>query len=104
MFDPTSRYAALPVLQLPVQPGCTVSYVRPGRTLSYVLARILPQSNTLTRLGVAVPAQGERLDLFSARTLSDPLQFWRIADANDAFDPQDLAVPGTPLIVPLPTV
>jgi nucleoid-associated protein YgaU len=95
MFDPTSRYAALPVLQLPSQAG---------RTVSYAQARILPQSKTLTALGVAVPAQGERLDLFSARTLSDPLQFWRIADANDAFDPQDLVVPGTPLVVPLPTV
>jgi hypothetical protein len=78
--------------------------VQTGRTVSYVQARILPQSNTLTPLGVAVPGQGERLDLFSARTLSDPLQFWRIADANDAFDPQDLVAAGTPLIVPLPTV
>ena len=37
---------------------------------------------------------GDRLDLITARTLGDPEQFWRICDANDALDPDDLAEPG----------
>jgi nucleoid-associated protein YgaU len=34
--------------------------------------------------------QSDRLDLIAARTLGDPLLFWRIADANDAMNPFDL--------------
>ena len=94
MFDPTSRYAALP----------TLSYVAgPGRTISHVPARILPQSAALTMLGAVAPVPGERLDLFAARTLGDALLFWRIADANDAMDPDALIEAGVPLNVPLPT-
>ena len=43
---------------------------------------------------VATPAytvrQGERLDNITARMLGDPLQFWRIADANNAMRPNEL--------------
>ena len=47
--------------------------------------------------------QGERLDLVAYRTLGDPLQFWRIADANDAVNPFDLDEPsGQILRVPVP--
>ena len=35
-------------------------------------------------------AQGDRLDLITARTLGDPEQFWRVCDANDALDPAEL--------------
>jgi hypothetical protein len=94
MFDPTSRYAALP----------TLSYAAgPDRTISYVPARILPQSATLTLLATTALMPGERLDLFANRTLGDPLLFWRIADANDAMDPDELVTGGQPLNVPLPT-
>jgi hypothetical protein len=92
MFDTTSRYYAQPVLQ----------YARSdGRMLSYAQPRILPQAESFTVLGTAAVMEGERLDLFAARTLGDPLLFWRIADANDALDPQELAVAGTLLTVPL---
>ncbi len=92
MFDPTSRYYAQPVLQ---RAGPD------GRLLSYVQPRILPQAQSFTVLGTTVVANGERLDLFAARTLGDPLLFWRIADANDALDPQDLATAGIRLTIPL---
>ncbi len=95
MFDQTSRYASLPVAQL-VLPD--------GRTVSYATRRILPQSNTLTVIAQATLNEGERLDLFSARVLGDPLLYWRICDANDAMDPRDLASVTTLLSVPLPTV
>ena len=31
--------------------------------------------------------QGDRLDTITTRTLGDPLQFWRICDANDTYEP-----------------
>lgn len=93
MFDPTSRYANLP----------TLTFVTAGRTINYAPARILPQSSALTMLGSSAPQPGERLDLLASRTLGDPLLFWRIADANDAMDPEALIGDGAPLNVPLPT-
>ena len=38
----------------------------------------------------------------SYRALADPLQYWRVADANDALNPFDLEVPGRVLRVPVP--
>jgi nucleoid-associated protein YgaU len=48
-----------------------------------------------------MPRASDRLDLIAARTLGDPLLFWRIADANLALDPFDLVEPGRALTVPL---
>ena len=49
-------------------------------------------------------AEGERLDQTSAsRYLGDPEQFWRIADANGAMQPDDLVqTPGRRLRITLP--
>lgn len=94
MFDPTSRYASL----------ATATYeTADGRTFTYVTRRFLPAGPTLPLLAEVTVAQGDRLDLIAARTLGDPLQFWRICDANDAMDPDELtSQPGTPLRVPIP--
>jgi nucleoid-associated protein YgaU len=43
---------------------------------------------------------GDRLDLLAARYFGDPLQFWRIADANPAASPDELLEPGRTLIIP----
>jgi nucleoid-associated protein YgaU len=64
---------------------------------------LLPAGESLPLLVEVTVQPGERLDLITARTLGDPLQFWRIADANNAMDPQELAAePGTVLRVPVP--
>ena len=34
--------------------------------------------------------EGDRLDNVTALYLNDPLQFWRICDANNAMNPPDL--------------
>ena len=95
MFDQTSRYASLGTSQITTPDG---------RTITFAPRRLLPQSRTLTILSTTALNEGERLDLFSARVLGDPLLFWRICDANDAMDPQDLVEPGASLSVPLPTI
>lgn len=94
MFEPTSRYYALETAQLATADGRTVSYKR---------RRFLPQGESMPLLVELAVAQGDRLDLITARTLGDPEQFWRVCDANNAMDPFDLvAEPGRALRVPVP--
>lgn len=75
MLDPRSRYATLPVAELTLPDGRVVAFVR---------RRFLPRPDGSPVLAEVAVADGERLDQFTARTLGDPTQFWRIADANPA--------------------
>jgi len=94
MFDPTSRYASLKTATFTTADGRRTTYVR---------RRFLPDGTAMPLLTAVTVTQGNRLDLITARTLGDPLQFWRVADANDAMNPADLtAQPGTTLRVPVP--
>ncbi len=94
MFETTSRYYALE----------TVTFSMPdGRIIAYTRRRFLPQGESLPLLVEVAVAQGDRLDLISARTLGDAEQFWRVCDANNAVNPPDLtAEVGRALRVPIP--
>jgi len=94
MFQFSSRYYNLE----------TVTFVLPdGRPVRYKRRRFLPQGEGMPLLGEVNVAQGDRLDLTTARTLGDPEQFWRIADANNAMNPFDLTNEiGRRLRVPIP--
>ena len=96
MFEPTSRYFALP----------TATFTTPdGRAIAYKRRRFLPQGAAMPLLVEVAVAQGDRLDLITARTLGDPEQFWRVCDANNALNPTELtAEPGRTLRVPVPQV
>lgn len=92
MADPAGRYDRLPILSHRLPDGGLVLYRE---------RRFLPPATAVPPDGrVATVLQGDRLDTFTARTIGDPLQFWRIADANLAMDPRDLAEPGTLLLLP----
>jgi hypothetical protein len=94
VFDPNSRYynVETAVLEMP-----------DGREAAYKRRRFLPQGSTMPPLTEVAVIEGDRLDTITARTLSDPEQFWRIADANDAMDPTELAeTPGRRLRIALP--
>lgn len=94
MFDPTSRYYAIETVQLTAPDGRVVAYKR---------RRFLPQGETLPLLVEVVVTEGDRLDVITARTLGDPEQFWRVADANDAMNPTELTDEiGRALRVPIP--
>jgi hypothetical protein len=100
MFDHTSRYYSVETatLELP-----------DGRVLSYVRRRFLPPGREMPLLAEVGVAPGERIDLVSNRTLGDPLAFWRICDANDAMDPQEMlsevaSDPNRRLRIPRPQV
>jgi hypothetical protein len=94
MFEPTSRYYDVD----------TVSRTQSdGRVVAYKRRRFLPRGESLLMLAELSVAQGERLDVLSARAIGDPEQFWRICDANNAMYPPDLvAEPGQRLRVPVP--
>lgn len=94
MFDHTSRYYTLQ----------TATYdFSDGRRVSYKRRRFLPQGESLPLLTELMVSSGDRLDLLAAKTLGDPLQFWRIADANNSLHPQQLiSEPGSVLRVPVP--
>ena len=93
MFEPTSRYYSLD----------TAIFTFPsGRTMAYVRRRFLPRGEEMPLLAEVRVTQGDRLDLITARTLGDPEQFWRVADANNAMNPFDLVQPGRTLRIPIP--
>ena len=96
MFTSTSRYHTLK----------TATHTTPdGREITYVRRRFPPQGEKQTLLVEVEVTASDRLDLIANRTLGDPEQFWRIADANNAMNPADLtAEPGETVRVALPQV
>jgi hypothetical protein len=94
MFESTSRYYVLE----------TATFTSPdGRVIAYKRRRFLPRGADLPLLVEVTVADGDRLDLITARTLGVPEQFWRVCDANDAMNPPDLtAEPGRRLRIPIP--
>jgi hypothetical protein len=101
LFPPTSRYHQIETATLVLSDGTEIIYLR---------RRFLPSSDRFTLIQEHAVTQGERLDNITARYYGDPLQFWRVCDANDAMNPPDLTaeigrrlritlpegVPGTP--------
>lgn len=94
LFPPTSRYAGVPTSTITGPRGTTIVYLR---------RRFVPHPERFMQIAEHVVAKGERLDNVTAVHLEDPLQFWRICDANRAMRPEDLvAVPGRRLRIALP--
>jgi len=98
VFDPTSRYANIETATLAVpdpdgQP----------RLIRYVKRRFIPPVEATATLVEHTVTQGERLDNITARYLTDPTQFWRVADANNVLAPDDLTGDcGRRIDIPLP--
>lgn len=80
-FPPTSRYFGIETTTIETGDGTTHAYLR---------RRFLPQPENFTTLLEHVVVQGERIDNVTARYLGDPLQFWRVCDANRAMRPEEL--------------
>jgi hypothetical protein len=101
MFDTTSRYFKLEVATISVPDDAEASGTREIR---YVRRRIIPSSESLTTLVEHTVAQGERLDNITARYLGDPTQFWRVCDANDVLQPEELEETGRVFMIALPNI
>lgn len=93
-FPFTSRYYTTEIAQYIASDGKVIPYLR---------RRFVPSADSFALLQEHVVTQGERLDNVTATYLGDPLQFWRVCDANNAMRPDDLtATIGRRLRITLP--
>jgi hypothetical protein len=81
LFPPTSRYHLIETATIERPDGADIVFLR---------RRLLPAGERFVLLQEHLVAEGERLDTITARYLGDPLQFWRVCDANEAMNPFDL--------------
>ena len=97
MFDPTSRYYNIEIATMTV----TDSDGLP-REIRFVKRRFIPPNGTTTLIEHTV-TQGERLDNITALYFGDPTQFWRVCDANNVLEPNELTdTIGTRIKIALP--
>ena len=74
-----------------------------GKTIVYVRRRFVPSADRFELLLEHSVTQGDRLDNVTAKYLGDPEQFWRVCDANNAMQPDELtATIGRKLRITLP--
>ena len=99
MFDSTSRYYTIETGKITVPDGEGGT-----REIRYVRRRFIPSPEGLTTLVEHTVAQGERLDLITARYLGDPTQFWRVCDANNVQQPEELEETGRIVKIALPNL
>ena len=81
LFPPESRYHGIPI-QTTTQPD--------GKEVAYLSRRFLPQQTEFETLQEYSVKQGDRIDNVAHQFLGDPEQFWRICDANNELDSQQL--------------
>jgi hypothetical protein len=94
VFASTSRYYGIATTSLTPADG---------RVVVYVQRRFLPPPENFAPLQIVVIAAGDRLDNLAARHVGDPLQSWRLCDANGAMQPEALvAAAGARLLITLP--
>lgn len=99
MFDPTSRYFTIATTTLTVPDADDRT-----REIRFIKRRIIPPSETMTILVEHTVTQGERLDNVTARYLGDPAQFWRVCDANNVMQPEELEETGRVVKIALPNL
>lgn len=94
MFSSNSRYYEMQ----------TSDFVQPnGTRVRFVRRRFVPPPENFALLTEHVVVGGERLDNITAKYLNDPEQFWRICDANNVLDPEELIrEAGTRIRITLP--
>jgi len=100
MFEPSSRYYNLETVKQEV-----IDADGQPRVIAYKRRRFIPPTDNQTVLVEHTVTQDERLDNITARFLGDPLQFWRVCDANNALHPDELTDElGRTIIITLPHV
>jgi hypothetical protein len=80
-FPANSRYHAIDIAVLEGDDGRKIAYLR---------RRFVPPPENFSLILEHAVVQGDRLDNLAYKYLGDPLQFWRICDANGAMDPGEL--------------
>ena len=85
MFESTSRYYSIETATLTM-----IDSDGQERIIAYKRRRFIPSDKDQTTLVEHTVVQGDRLDNIAARYVGDPTQFWRICDANDVLQPEEL--------------
>jgi hypothetical protein len=85
MLDSASRYYKLDSVKL-----TTVEADGSSRQVIYKRRRFIPDLSGALTLVEHTVTEGERLDVIVTRYLGDPLQFWRVCDANIVLRPAEL--------------
>ncbi|HEV2805964.1 MAG TPA: hypothetical protein VGW57_13660 [Chthoniobacterales bacterium] len=93
-FPPTSRYFEIE----------TTKWKTPeGKSIVYIRRRFLPSADRFELLLEHSVVQGDRIDNVTAQYLGDPEQFWRVCDANNVMQPDELtATSGGKIRITLP--
>lgn len=73
IYPPSSRYYGI---------ATTETTLADGRAVRHLRRRFLPDPATMATVGLHRVSSDDRLDHLGARYLGDPLQAWRIGDAN----------------------
>jgi hypothetical protein len=81
LFTITSRYYNVETAQLVTADGKTIIFLRRRR---------VPQPEEFVTLQEHSVVDGDRLDNITAQFVGDPEQFWRLCDANNAMEPNEL--------------
>jgi hypothetical protein len=93
-FPPASRYFEIETAKWPMPDGKSIVYIR---------RRFVPPPDRFELLLEHSVVQGDRLDNVTANYLGDPEQFWRVCDANNAMQPDELTAPvGDTIRITLP--
>jgi LysM domain len=93
-YAPNSRYFGQPTTTLTAPDGTVISYLT---------RRFVPQPERFALLKQHTVAQGDRPDSIAAKYFNDPVQWWRLADANRVVQPEALtATIGQTVRVTLP--
>jgi len=94
-FDAASRYNGVPLKVYQPRPG------EPGTP--FVGRRFIAAQASIGVAARFVVTGSDRPDLIAAKTLGDPLLYWRLADAAAVIDPNELTdTLGRSLVIPLP--
>lgn len=81
LFPSTSRYYGIET---------TTMETKEKKTVVYLKRRFIPQPERFELIQEHTVTEGDRLDNITAHYIGDPEQFWRIADANNAMQPDEL--------------
>jgi hypothetical protein len=73
-----------------------------GRNVTYRRRRFLPGAATMETLTRVTVEEGDRLDLITTASLGSPEHYWRVCDANDVMDPNQLEIVGRRIRIPIP--
>jgi hypothetical protein len=87
--DPSSRHEGVACYQVVLAPGAEPVTLLEPRPIPQ------PSASVLHRV-----VGTDRLDLLANRYFGDPLQYWRIADANPTLVPEDVLDPGVQIAIP----